>query len=316
MRTEAIWERRETATKMRPIIDANKLVSHRLRGYGPTENGRSALVRACASPVPWLEVDTRVARDGSIFVHHNPRARTHPSDRPYFAAVDGAAVRKLRYHTGEALLELDECLRLFRERSHATQRLCIDMKDFGHESTHVEIVDRHGLNDRVAWLSWIPLSLARLREAGARGPLVLAHCNLARLRAAGLLVEAAFAGASLRLSRLVLRGVRQEAPPVSLGLGFQHGMICTRLPGPVERLLADSGGGVCVHRSLVSRPLMRYCRTTGLQLWVFKVATPAAYARYAAHDEISIVFCDDAPAVLECLPPVAGDDPGHRLARR
>lgn len=284
------------------MIDATKLVSHRLRGYGPTENGRTALVSACASPVPWLEIDTRVARDGSIFVHHNPRARTHPSDRPYFAAVDGAAVRRLRYHTGEPLLELDECLRVFRERSHATQRLCVDMKDFGYEKDHVEIVRRHGLDDRVAWLSWIPLSLSRLRDAGARGPLVLAHCNLARLRTAGSLVEAAFARTSLRVSRLVLRGVRQEAPPVSLEIGFQHGMICARLPDTVERILLGSRGGICVHRSLVSRPLLRYCRSSGLQLWVFKVATVSAYARYAALDEVSTVFCDDAPAVLRSLP--------------
>jgi hypothetical protein len=283
------------------MIDLNKLVSHRLRGYGPTENGRSALVSACSSPVPWLEVDTRVARDGSIFVHHNPRARTHPFDRPYFASVDGAAIRKLRYQTGESLLELDDCLRLFREQSHATQRLCIDMKDFGYEKEHVAIVRRHGLDDRVAWLSWIPLSLSRIREAGATGPLVLAHCNLAGFGAAGSFVEAAFASASVRVSRLVLRGVRQEAPPVSLGLGFQHGMICTRLPERVERLLRESGGGVCVHRSLVSRPLMQYCRSSGLQLWVFKVATVSAYARYAAHEDVSIVFCDDAPAVLRSI---------------
>ncbi len=82
-------------------------------------------------------------------------------------------------------------------------------------------------------------------------------------------------------------------------MDFQHSLVCTRLPADLERLLARSGGGVCVHRGLVSERLGSYCREAGLQLWVYRVATAAGYARYAADEGVSRVCCDDAPAVLQ-----------------
>lgn len=240
-----------------------------------------------------------MASDGRIFVYHNPRGRSHLTARPYFAQTDGDAIRGVRYASGESLMELEECLEIFARRADPRQRLCIDMKDFGFEREHLELVDRAGLQQSTCWMSWVPQSLHRLRELGATGPLILAHCNLSRLRAVGSVLDSVLGRSTFRFSRIVLRGAEDpNPPPRPLSHGFQHGLLCARLPDSVERLLASTGGGVCVHRSLVGRPIMRYCRSAGLQLWVFRVSSLAGYLRYARHDAVNVVFCDNAPAVL------------------
>jgi glycerophosphoryl diester phosphodiesterase len=279
--------------------ERSKLVSHRLRGFGRYENCGSALRRACRSDVPLLEVDTRVAADGRIFVHHNPRGRYHLSARPDFSRMDGAALRRVRYPSGEPLLELDECLRIFTDRRDRHQRLCIDMKDVGFERQHLQLAERYGVAERICWMSWVPWSLVQLHRLNAPGPLILAHCNLARFGAAGRWLEAAFARSTVRVARLVLRGVAlQDAAIAGFDHGFQHGLVCAQVPRSIHGLLRDSGGGVCIHRTLLHQQLIDDCRAAGLALWVFRVRTAAGFHRMARHPGISAVFCDDAPSVL------------------
>lgn len=172
------------------------------------------------------------------------------------------------------------------------------MKDYGFEADHLKLVERHGLQSQTCWMSWIPPSLVRLRELGATGPLILAHCNLTRLSTVGDWLHAALSRVDVRMLHLALRGVDHASTAPEFAHGFQHGLVCTRLPVRFERLLAESEGGVCVHRSLVGAKLARYCHEAGLQLWVFRVGTPAAYAHYAADKRVNKVCCDDAPGVL------------------
>jgi glycerophosphoryl diester phosphodiesterase len=281
------------------MAERRKLVSHRLRGFGRYENSRSSLERACASSAPYLEIDTRVTADGHIFVYHNPRASAPLSARGYFAETPGRLVRRAHYPSGEAVLEFEHAVEIFSRRGSAAQRLCVDMKDFGFEREHLAIVDQFGVGDRICWISWLPRSLQRLRAFGASGPLILAHCNLIRLATLGRWIESACARRAIQLSHVVLFGAAHErAIPLAFAHGFQHGLLASRLPSSLERLLADSGGGVCVNRLLLSEQLVRYCRAAGLQLWVFRVRTVAAFQRYASLDAVDVVFSDDAPAVL------------------
>lgn len=291
------------STRVQSMAHQHKLVSHRLRGFGRYENSRASLERACASSVPWLEIDTRVAADGSIFVYHNPSASAPLSVRGRLAWLSGRELRRARYPTGESMLEFEEAIEIFSRQSRGPQRLCVDMKDFGFEQTHLEIVERYSVADRVCWMSWIPRSLRRLRALGARGALILAHCNLTRLASFGRWLESAFADRAIHLSHLVLFGSAHERSLLQARAhGFQHGLLASQLPSPLERFLAESGGGICINRLLVNEQVFQYCRSAGLQLWVFRVKSAAAYQRYAALGDVNLVFCDDAPAVLSFSP--------------
>lgn len=285
------------------LAHQDKLVSHRLRGFGRYENSRTSLEGACASTVPYLEIDTRVAADGGIFVYHDPRASAPLSIRGYLALTPGREVRRARYPSGESMLEFEEAIEIFSRQSRRSQRLCVDMKDVGFEDAHLEIVERYGVADRVCWISWVPRSLRRLRDLGARGALILAHCNLTRLASFGRWIESACAHRAIRLSHLVLFGAAREHSLLrARAHGFQHGLLAARMPPALEQLLAESGGGICVNRLLVNEQLLHYCRAAGLQLWVFRAKSAVAYQRYAALGDVNLVFCDDAPAVLSFSP--------------
>lgn len=50
-----------------------KLLSHRLRGFGLPDHSSSTLNRALRAPVPYLEEDARESRDRKIYLYHDPR---------------------------------------------------------------------------------------------------------------------------------------------------------------------------------------------------------------------------------------------------
>ena len=69
-----------------PVQDtARKLLSHRLRGFADVENCRAGLEAACASPATYLEVDTRVSRDGRIYVSHEDSTTKFSDERMCFS---------------------------------------------------------------------------------------------------------------------------------------------------------------------------------------------------------------------------------------
>jgi len=280
----------------------SKLLSHRLSGFADIEQTPTAFERACASPVPYLEVDTRAGRDGALYCYHDPRTGRDVDAARTLATATAAEIDRLRYTNGEPLLSLEHALDLFRQRAVAQQRLCLDVKDYGFEVEHLDLVRRAGLEDVVCFVSWIPRTLLRLHALGCTAPLVLSHWNLLSWGLGGCLLSGLFRGSRWRFGRHVLIGRdRFDADPGAWGHGFQHALVCRELPAALAAALAGSGGGICVHRSLLGNRLAAYCRRHGLRLWVYAVRTGEAFVRLATRPGVDVVFSDDAPAVLAHL---------------
>jgi glycerophosphoryl diester phosphodiesterase len=280
------------------VID--KLLSHRLRGFGVPENTDAAIEAACAAGIRYLEIDTRVDEDGVIYVRHDPwaGARRSLSGRPPANRTRDNLPPSLRGR----LFRLEQALRLFSNCSQPSQKLCIDIKDYGFEDVHLELVRQAGLEERVYFVSWIPQTILRLRALGAKSPLVLSYCDIGRLGWLGRIVEGVLANQCRRCGRFVIlgrnRGVDQLGP---LAQGFQHGLFCIGLPLPLVEALRDSRGGICVQRQLVDRTLIKRCTGQDLQLWTFSVATTAEFLQYAQQPGVDVVFCDQAKSVAKAL---------------
>ena len=265
------------------------MLSHRLRGFGRFENSAAALRAACASSVPWLELDTRVSLDGEVFVYH---------DAKEFSSSPGSTLRAIRYPDGDPLLTLQVALQLFGEWSRPAQTLCIDIKDAGFESVHLNLVRDAGLEARVAFVSWMPQTILKLHDLATTAPLILSYFSLLDLGIAGTGMDRWITRRRYRMGNFAAMGSETATEPLgALAHGFQHGLLCRQLPSTVVNALRTSRGGVCVHRWFLGPQLFRYCSGTGLQLWTFSVRTPPEYIRFASQPEIDVVFCDDAPAV-------------------
>jgi glycerophosphoryl diester phosphodiesterase len=257
---------------------------------------------ACASECSFLEVDVRVSRDGEMFLWHDRRTGTLGNIDLDFATTYAKDLSRVRHRNGEAILKLRETLEIFVSRSRPGQKLCLDIKDFGFEESYLQMVREANLESRVCFVSWIPQTLLRLAELQTTAPLILSCCNLLQLGPVGAALERLLANCRLRLGWIVILGRNQATSPLgALAHGFQHGYFCRRIPTPLRQALAGNHGGICVHRRLAGQKLTDYCRDSGLQVWVFSTETTEQYLRYASTPGIDVVFCDDAPTVIEGL---------------
>lgn len=275
-------------------IMLRKLLSHRVRGFGAPELSPSALRLATRTAVPYLELDTRVSRDGCVFIHHDPV--TH-RPRLRFAGEDAASLRRASHENGEPLLTLEEALHIFRRRTHVAQRLCLDLKDFGFEEEHLRVVRAAGVEAHTHFISWIPQSIVRLHELGTRAPLHLSHANLRQYPLLALLTRP-WSRSVRQVGRFVLVGERRHADELALRHGYQHALVCADVPTPLIEILAGSGGGICVHHRLAGRRLGRFCREHQLALWVFTARTASRFRSLAARDDVAVVFADNAASVV------------------
>lgn len=279
-----------------------KILSHRVRGFGNTENSLSAFEKACSSQVPYLEVDTRVSMDGEIYVSHNPIIKNHNIERYKFKETESSVINKLRYIDGEPPLTLKNALELFKVRKYGFQKLCIDIKDYGFEKEHLEMVQKACLEDHVYFISWIPQTLIRLYELGIRIPLILSHWNIIRLGAIGSFISKVVDERIIRFSSFVIMGERSISKTLgSLEHGFQHALICQKLPKDILNILLSTKGGICIHRSMLGDKVLEYCRMNNLRLWIFSVDKVKDYVKYASNKFIDVIFCENANFIFNAL---------------
>lgn len=279
-----------------------KLLSHRMRGYASIEHSQRAFRRVGEFPVTYFEVDTRVSKDGEIFIYHDSWFKDQDGEKYRFQELNGDEVRLLRYSNGESIATLEGALKDFKKYSNPGQRFCIDIKDYGFEENHLDLLRSIGIEDEVIFVSWIPQALIRLANLGALTPLILSHWNLLGLGRIGATIAYLARSMFVEFGPFVLMGDKEVTRPLGeLSTGYQHALIAASLPPDLVQLLVDSGGGICVHTSVVKPDLIDYCSHHGLSLWIFSIDDLAGYERYANQPGIDVIFCDDAPNVASAL---------------
>jgi glycerophosphoryl diester phosphodiesterase len=276
----------------------NKLLSHRLRGFGAIEHSPSAFKNACASKVPYLEVDTRVSANGEIYLFHNSVFKDKKK-KYKFANTDSTILNKLQYSNGESLLSLKKAIEMFKTRKLKEQILCLDIKDYGFEKDHLDLVRQANMENNIYFVSWIPQTLVRLQKLGSKNPLILSHWNLIKLGKLGYMVSSLAKNYMFPFKQFVLIGKNKvESDLNNLDWGYQHSLVSQEIPNYLIEILSKSRGGVCIHRSMVGNKFLKYCKDQNLKVWVFSTNTTKEYLKYASNPDIDVVFCEDAKRLL------------------
>jgi glycerophosphoryl diester phosphodiesterase len=283
------------------ITNQDKLLSHRLRGFSEIEHTKSALLNALRSEVRYIEVDTRAGNDGQIYIHHNPTADMIEG-KVKICEKNEEKIKSLHYINGEHLLRLVDFLHTFKERASANQLFCLDIKDYGFEDNHLELVRKFDLESQTIFISWIPQTILRLREIGTVAPLFLSHLNLRRLGLAGSFLHSFLKDKIFRIGEYIVMGAeRMESPLNGLSHGFQHALICNMLPTKFVGLLSETNGGIGVPTKMVCPELIKFVNDSNLKLMVFSVEKLHSYLKYSSMAGVDIVFCDDVPKMLRDL---------------
>ncbi|MES9831921.1 MAG: glycerophosphodiester phosphodiesterase family protein [Candidatus Thiodiazotropha sp. DIVDIV] len=287
-------------TETKPLL--SKLLSHRMRGYSNTEHAPSSFQHVGDYPISYFEVDTRVSCDGVIFIYHDPTFTDIKGGRHRLGELNSSKIRTLRHPDGEPIATLDQALYDFSKYSRPDQIFCIDIKDYGFESEHLDIVRSYNIEYKVVFVSWIPQSLYQLAQLGCQSPLILSHWNLVGFGKFGFFVS--------RLLRSTLQGL---GPFVFLGKertrsslnryahGYQHCLVTSDIPSDLLVTLNSSGGGICVHTTMVKTSLIEYCKQNSLALWVFSINDVPGYKYWLNKEGVDVIFCDDAPGVARSL---------------
>lgn len=266
-----------------------KLLSHRLRSLAKFEQSRDSFEQIGALKIKYFELDTRVCKDGVIYVFH---------DHEFKIAGEKHKIASLTAKEINGLLPLDEALLLFSMHSNQDQWLCIDIKDYGFEKKHLDLVRKHDLEHRVIFITWIPQSIIRLKESEARMPLILSCWNISKLNPAGKGISWIIKEFIKRFGQYVVLGERKVTDKLQgLSVGYQHALVCTEIPEILLNILKNSGGGICIHKSMYCRKLGLDCRDNKLQLWLYNEDNPKKYRAFAENDLIHVIFSDVAPVI-------------------
>ena len=153
--------------------NSDKILSHRLRGTPYPEHTFQALSEICKYNIPYLEVDTRVSKDGEIYLRHDAKLGKAFSISGNINSIEAFRINKIKHQSGENILSLKNALEYFKMHSKDNQKFCIDIKDYGFEKEHLQIVRESGLNKKVCFISWIPQAILRLFEINKNIPLIL-----------------------------------------------------------------------------------------------------------------------------------------------
>ena len=132
-----------------------KFLSHRLRGFDKCEHSYKAIVKACQTEAPYLEIDTRVSLDGKIFVYHDESFKTDKNKKIIIHETLSKEIQSINHSCGYKLLQFEELLIVFSKRVYKEQKLCIDIKDYGFEQLHFDLVKKYNLEQYIIWISWI-----------------------------------------------------------------------------------------------------------------------------------------------------------------
>ncbi len=270
-----------------------KLLSHRFCGLADLEYSKESFINTGLWSIKYFELDTRVGMDGVIYVSHDRGFQV--SNRKY--KIKDLSAEQMSSLTSELLL-LSDALQLFAAHSSSDQQLCIDIKDYGYERAHLDLIRKYDLEQRVIFISWIPQSIIRLNQLNALTPLILSCWNLKKLNLLGKALSDAISGVCKPFGQYVVLGERRISDSMQgLSMGYQHSLICTEIPEFLLGMLKSSGGGICIHKSMFCRKTGAYCRENGIQLWLYNESNPKKYRRLAENDLVHVIFSDAAPAL-------------------
>jgi glycerophosphoryl diester phosphodiesterase len=271
-----------------------KLLSHRARGFGFPDNSARAVVAAVEAGMEFVEIDTRVSKDGVVFAHHDPKVKT-ANGRVSISKLTAAEIEDR-----SSLETLRTVVEAFAEVAERGAKLCVDIKDYGFEAEHLEAIAGLAKTRNVVVGSWSPRSLLTVHRLNPDIPLILYFTPMIRLGWLGRGLSRLIRNREFGIGSLVFFGseASKAEPKTKHRIGKQLAMITDRIPDEISSALLASGGGIVVSNYLLCSKLrVSLPGFDGLELWIFTANTELELDRCEALG-VDVAFTD-RPEFLE-----------------
>lgn len=291
---------------------AQRVVIHRFRGFDEYEHTQFGLENASRYAAGFIEFDVRVSPAGVFYVFHGAALGFEFAQRASFSICSEGDLADSDRRNGQTLMKLETAMEALRKAQRAgwKGRALLDIKDYGWEQDILRLVRSFQAESWVGFVSWIPHTLLRMSELQAECPLILSYLSLERFGKLGARVSHALRRINFGSLGLRLMGESWTAKdlPEDCRLNVQHGFVLQALPGFLEKVLRDSGGGICIPQWGVSQDVVDSNRSRGLRVWVFQTGSHRRFLDLATTSGIEAVFHERPQWVLPLIAPTGGNN--------
>jgi len=280
----------------------DKFLTHRLKGFDKCDYSLDAIQKACKTDIPYIEIDTRISLDKKIFIYHDPFFKNQKNQKIIINQIHSNIIKQHTTLCGHKLLLLDELLEVFSRRVYKKQKLCIDIKDFGFEQQHYDLIKKYNLEDNIIWISWIPQSLIKLNKISPKTPKVLSYIDMSNFNFFQPLLNK-ISIFKIPFTHFILIGRDKYNHKLNqYQIGFQHAFLSSNLPLDLRDILSKNQGGICIHKTLISNKIINYKKKYNLKLFIFSIYTLKEYIFYK-NQSIDVIFVDNLHIKNQLLPP-------------
>jgi len=251
-----------------------------------------SLYNAIKSNILYLEIDTRVSRDGVLYVNHDAQYNSIDNKKINISKSNSSYIDSNPHKKGYFILKLDELLKVFANRQNKEQKLLIDIKDYGFEKEHINLVNKYNLGNNIIWVSWIPQTLIKLHKISPNTPKVLSYMPLNRFKIINTIIQK-IKIIKIPFTNIVLIG--KNSFDIDLkhyyNLGYQHAYICKEIDAYILNILKESKGGICIQKEHYSKDIKAICIKNNIALLLFTINTKQEYNKIS-NIKANILFSD------------------------
>lgn len=296
------------------IINHEKLVSHRIRGFGDCENSMQALLNALNSGVRHLEIDIRITKDNNFIVSHDPFFKDSNGQFLNIHDFDAAELAKNSSILGIPTLE--NLLKVFISQAPEETQLHIDIKSAGFEDLLVNTVMKYNLIERIVLVSSIPTTLMKIYTLFPECcKLCYSHITFARFPAAYFITKKIIQIGQLnllkKLSCYFSSNISKKAEvnrlffddngkPADV-LYDEDKAVCNYIhfvpdmvTGYIKDILIKTQGMICIPIWCVDKIIVKRYHDIGIKVAVYSVKTEKQLSNIMARAQPDLLYVDNA----------------------
>lgn len=296
------------------IINHEKLVSHRIRGFGDCENSMQAFLNALNAGVRHLEIDIRITKDNKFVVFHDPFFKD--SNRQFLNIHDFDAAELANDSSTSGIPTLEDLLKVFINQAPEETKLHIDIKSAGFEELLVNTIMKYDLMERIVWVSWIPTTLMKIYTLLPKCcKLCYSHITFARFPSAYLITKKIIQIGRLSLLNNFLSyfssnmSKKNEVNKLffddngkpddvlydknKAGYNYKHFMP-DMVTGHIRDILIKTQGMICIPTWCADKVIVKRYHDIGIKVAVYSVKTEKQLANIMERVQPDLLYVDNA----------------------
>lgn len=280
-----------------------KLVLHRLRGFGFPDASKPALQKCIESKIHAIEIDVRFTKDNVAVVNHDSTLRKLFQSKELIAQKTILELKNIPHKkfNHSFILSFEEFCFICASYD-SLKILCVDIKESGGEKTILDLLQKNNLLEKTVIISWLPEVLFNVHKIRADIPLCFSHFPSKNLT--GYFFKKYFANPLKHASILVNHNAGRhhfhfnryneaENNPPTIGFDHEH-FVYPFLSGKLLEIIIASRGWVCIPLQMATVKLIERYKDLRIKVCLFTIDRIEQIQRLQIARHSDFILTDEA----------------------